>query len=172
MKTLLLLRHAKSSWTDPAVADFDRPLDRRGRVAARRMGRYLADEGLVPDLILCSAAQRARETLAFLQHRFDANRAVRIEKALYNATPAQIVRVLETADAAADCVMVIAHNPGMEELARTLAKAGDKKARRRMLVKYPTAALAVVKVAAADWRRLAKTETTLERFVCPKELPS
>lgn len=172
MKTLLLLRHAKSSWADPAAADFDRPLDRRGRAAARRMGKYLADEGLVPDLILCSAAERARETLAFLQGGFDRKRPVRIEKALYDATPARIVRVLETADAAADRVMVIAHNPGMEDLARILAKAGDGKARRRMLVKYPTAALAVVKVPAAGWRGLAKTATSLERFVCPKDLPS
>ena len=172
MRTLLLLRHAKSNWADATIADIERPLEPRGRKAARRMGSYLVSEGLLPDLILCSPAQRARETLAFVQDRFEKDRPIRIEKALYNATHAQIMRVLQTADHTAGCVMIIAHNPGMENLARVLAKAGNKKARRRMLVKYPTTALAVIRTRAADWQSLTRAETWLERFVCPRDLPS
>ncbi len=82
MKRLLLLRHAKSSWHDPSLADFDRPLNQRGRAAARMMGDYLVRKGLLPDLVLCSAAQRARETLAFIQDRLDGDLPAMIEKSL------------------------------------------------------------------------------------------
>lgn len=170
MKRLLLLRHAKSSWHDPSLSDFERPLNRRGRAAARTMGDYLVREGLLPDLILCSAAQRTRETLAFIQDRMDGDLPARIEKCLYEASVGETVRILKNVDSGVDTVMVIGHNTGLEEFARRLSRKGDEKARKLMAAKFPTGAMAVIEISGKGWRKLDGKDASLQRFVRPRDL--
>ena len=124
MKTLFLLRHAKSSWSEPGLADFNRPLNERGRRAAPLIARYLAHCGLLPDLILCSAAQRTRETLALmLPGGLACDAVLRIESGLYGADAATLLRRLKRIETEVDCVLLIAHNPGLEDLAAGFAVA-------------------------------------------------
>src|ERR1041385_7436623 len=123
MKELLLLRHAKSSWGEPGQDDFDRPLNKRGRRAAADIGRWLSDQGLQPNLVLCSSARRTRETLELLEDTLDARVPLHIEPGLYLADDAALLTRLHRIDAAVPSVMVIAHNPGLQELACELADA-------------------------------------------------
>ena len=170
MKRLLLLRHAKSSWHDPSLADFERPLSQRGRAAARMMGNYLVRKGLLPDLILCSAAQRARETLAFIQDRLDGDLPAMIEKSLYEASPAEIASIVKKAAPGIGTVMVIGHNTGLEELARRLSREGNEKARKLMASKYPTGAMAVIEISGNGWSKLDGKDASLQHFVRPRDL--
>ncbi len=167
MKTLFLLRHAKSSWGDPALDDFDRPLNRRGRDEAPTVGRYLADHGLCPAFILCSAAQRTRETLSLVLPALDGECAVAIERGLYEAGPDRLFARLRRIEPAHASVMVIGHNPGLAELAEDLVARGPDGAVERMKTKFPTGALAVIKLHIGKWEELAAGSGTLERFVVP-----
>lgn len=170
MKRLLLLRHAKSSWHDPSLTDFDRPLNQRGRAAARLIGDYLLRKGLLPDLILCSAAQRARETLAFMQDRLEGDLPAMIEKSLYEASPGEIAGIVKQAAPGIGTVMVIGHNTGIEELARRLSRKGNGKARKLMASKYPTGAMAVIEISGKGWLRLDGKDASLRHFVRPCDL--
>jgi phosphohistidine phosphatase len=174
MKTLYLLRHAKSDWSDGALSDHARPLNARGRTAAPLMAAYLKKKAYAPALVLCSTAARTLETLDLIKPALPVSTVVRYEDALYLAEPDKLlerVRWIETQFASA---MLIGHNPGMELLAAALSGAGKtaaEKARRQvMLEKYPTAALAVLKFAVKDWRELARGEGALADFVRPKDL--
>ena len=142
MKRLYLLRHAKSSWKDPGLPDHDRPLAGRGRRAAAAIGRHLRAQGIEPELVLCSTARRARETLE------------RIEPAL------------PTADI--DSVMVIGHNPGLQRLALDVARPAA--AVRELEAKYPTAALATLAFADPTWQALERGTAELAAFVRPRDL--
>src|SRR5262245_3633053 len=118
MLTLLLLRHGKSSWDDPALEDFDRPLSKRGIKASRLMGSYLGTEGPRPDLILCSSAARTRETLALvLEEMAGPPPKVQYEEGLYLATPTVLAGRLRRIPKGGRHVMLVGHNPGMQALA-------------------------------------------------------
>jgi len=170
MKRLILLRHAKSSWDDSRLEDFDRPLAARGKRAADAMAEYLAGEGLVPDLVLCSAARRTVATWKRLAPKLGGTVAVRIEPALYLADAHTLLDRVRSAPAEASRVLLIGHNPGMHALARFLSGAGDEDALARLAAKFPTAALAVIDFDAAQWAGLGRHKGRLERFVTPKEL--
>ena len=115
IKTLLLLRHAKSSWKLAELEDHDRPLNARGRNACAFVGRHLAEKSLAPDLVLCSTATRTRQTAELVFAEFQAEPEIDYRDDLYHADPAGIVAVLMQIAQPATCVMVIAHNPGLEE---------------------------------------------------------
>ena len=170
MKTLFLLRHAKSSWSNPGLADFDRPLNERGRRAAPLIARHLARGGLLPDLILCSAAQRTRETLALMLPALARDAAVRIESGLYEADAATLLGRLKRVETAVDCVLVIAHNPGIEDLAAGICGGGPEPMRRRMDEKFPTAALAAFALDGSCWSSLREGTAILTDFVLPRDL--
>lgn len=170
MKTLLLLRHAKSSWSEPGLADFDRPLNERGLLAAPLIARHLAESGLLPDLVLCSAAQRTRETLALMLPGLSRDATLRIESGLYEADAAALLNRLKRIEAAVDCVLVIAHNPGLEDLAALICGGGPEAIRRRMDEKFPTAALAAFAIDAARWSSLRQGAAILTDFVLPRDL--
>lgn len=170
MKTLFLLRHAKSSWSEPGLADFDRPLNERGRRAAPLIARHLARGGPLPDLILCSAAQRTRETLALMLPDLARDAVLRIESGLYGADAATLLRRLKRVETAVDCVLLIAHNPGLENLAAGICGSGPEPMRRRMEEKFPTAALAAFALDAAGWSSLREGAAILTDFVLPKDL--
>lgn len=142
MKTLLLLRHAKSSWDDPALDDHDRPLSKRGRRDAPRMGRLLRDEKIVPDVILSSTAERARETAAAVAEASGFSGESRLLRALYLAGPAEILAALRAVRGDARSAMVVGHNPGIEELLSDLTGAETH---------LPTAALARIDLTVRLW---------------------
>lgn len=174
MVTLYLLRHAKSSHGDGGLDDRDRPLNGRGRSAAAAIGRYLRDHALQPALILCSTAQRTRETLEILrtaaQWPIDAP-TIRYLDELYLAAPSDILRAVAETPAATESVMAIGHNPGLHDLALSLA-ALQSEGYPELLAHFPTGALAVLTSPEATWPRLATTPLTLSAFVRPRDLPA
>jgi len=167
MKHLFLLRHAKSSWDNPTLADHDRPLARRGRRAAKVMAKHLGRKGIAPELVLCSPSRRTRETLARIEPGLGESADVRIDSELYAASAAALLEVLHEVPDEVEAVMLIAHNPGIQDLALSLARAGSESARVRS--KFPTAALATLQFN-GGWRELAPGSAELVSFVKPKEL--
>ena len=172
MKTLLLLRHAKSSWDDPSLADFDRPLADRGRRAATTMAGYLKREKIRPDLILCSAARRARETMELVQTAWQFTVPVHMDRHLYEAGPGDLQQRLRALGKKPGTVMAIGHNPTMEILALDIVADGPKRELAELKVKYPTGALGVFTFEGrkSGWKDLSTHSATLERFVKPRDL--
>jgi phosphohistidine phosphatase len=168
MKRLYLLRHAKSSWDDPTLADHDRPLAPRGRRAAKVIAKHLARKGISPELVLCSPSTRTRQTLKRLAPGLRKNAAVRIEPKLYASSAADLLEVLHEVRDEVESVMLIGHNPGIQDLALSLAGAGSEIPRLRS--KFPTAGLATLELN-GTWRELAPESTELVSLVKPKELP-
>ncbi len=174
-RTLVLLRHAKSAWPD--VADHDRPLARRGIRAAPVMGRWLRDAGLVPDLVLCSTARRARETWQFTRAGLAATAPpVTFDGRIYDAAAIDLLALIREVPDAAGTLLLIGHNPGIGELALLLAApfgAGPGTAApgdlERMRAKFPTAAVAVLR-SAGTWPELAPGRARLTAFVAPRDL--
>jgi phosphohistidine phosphatase len=169
MRHVYLLRHAKSSWDDASLADFDRPLADRGMSAAPRMGEYMKAEELIPDAVLTSGAKRALQTWELVRPHIG-DPVSRVEDNLYMASPDLIFSWLRMLPADVMSVLLIGHNPGFEELAIRLAGDGKKKALERMRKKYPTAALAVLRFDVDAWSTIAWGGAFLERFVRPKDL--
>ncbi len=167
MPELLLLRHAKSDWKDRRLDDFDRPLAPRGRRAAPLIGRYLASQGLEPDLVLCSTAQRAAETLDLVLTALASRPEISYLKTLYLAPPSRLLAVLRRQSPDRSRILLIAHNPGLHHLAIDLAGSGPAAA--SLAEKYPTAALARFRV--SDWAGLGEAPATLLDFVRPRDLP-
>lgn len=170
MKTLLLLRHAKSSWSDPDLADFYRPLNARGRRAAPAMGRFFAEACPYPDLAVCSEAVRAQETWALAAAAFDPVPETRIDPRLYHATVETLMSIIAETPTSADVLMLIGHNPGIEMLGSLLV--GDPASRdaRRMARKFPTAAIAEFSFQTDDWTLVGTQTGQLVRFFRPKDL--
>jgi len=170
MKQLLLLRHAKSSWDDPALADFDRPLAPRGLKAAPMMGRELARRDWLPDLALVSPALRTRETWRLVSAELPARVPVEFAEGLFDATAGDILAEVQQAIASAGCLLVLGHNPGLEDLARRLAgPRSDAGARRKLEEKFPTGALARF-VVDDGWADLAFGTARLMHCIRPKDL--
>jgi phosphohistidine phosphatase len=167
MKRLYLLRHAKSSWKESGVRDHDRPLARRGRRAARTMAAHLREQGIAPELVLCSTALRARETFEGIEPALGTP-VVRFEPELYGAGPDVLLDRLHKVGDEIGSVMLIGHNPSLELLARDLAR--PEPAVRELAAKYPTAALATLVVGEASWRTLGSGTAELTGFVRPRDL--
>jgi phosphohistidine phosphatase len=170
MKTLLLLRHAKSDWGDPARTDHERHLNRRGRDAAPLMGDWLARERLIPDLVLCSTATRTRETLDLVRPRIGADVAVVFDDRLYLAEAPTLLERVRATDDSVGTLLVVGHNPGLEELAGRLTGGGDRGAIDALAEKMPTAGLAVLRFDVAGWKRVAARGGRLDAFVTPRSL--
>jgi phosphohistidine phosphatase len=169
MHQLLLLRHAKSSWDDPKLADRDRPLNKRGFRAAASIRQAIIDLGLIPDMVLVSPARRVQETLAALEP-WDETPLVETLEKLYLATAKQMLALLQDVNETVRSVMLIGHNPGMQELATLLAVGSlDNETKRRLLAGFPTAALAEFSVG-TRWEQLSAGGTRLVRFLTPKTL--
>lgn len=171
MRRLLLLRHAKSSWDDPGLEDFDRPLAARGERAAPAMAAYLEMKGLRPDLVLCSPAARARQTWALVAQSLGDGVEVKELQSIYLGAPSRLLEAIRRAPDSAACVMLVGHNPGMEHLAMALSGPSSKpKALAKLHAKFPTAALAKIEFDAATWRDIAHGTGRLKRLVWPKDL--
>jgi phosphohistidine phosphatase len=166
VKTLLLLRHAKSSWDDPQLADQDRPLNSRGRKAAARMADYMQDAGFQPSIVLCSNALRARQTLELLQQALPKEATVKVEPRLYTAGSRELLTRIRRLSPSAPSVLVVGHNPAMQDLVVDLAsESPELMAIRR---KFPTAALAVLEAQIDEWKQLASGKASFVDYVTPK----
>ncbi|MBI3506940.1 MAG: histidine phosphatase family protein [Proteobacteria bacterium] len=172
-KRLFLLRHAKSFREDPFLDDFDRPLNKRGQRAAHAMAEWLAARNLHPDLVLCSAAARTRETLAAVRPALGATTEIRIEKSLYLADEETILDVLAALDESPQPpaqVMVIAHNPGLEDLALRLVPPVEIETRRRIATKFPTCAFVDLSFAVEDWADIGPARASLNAYLAPTDI--
>jgi phosphohistidine phosphatase len=170
MRTLLLMRHAKSSWDRTDLADLDRPLAPRGRKAAPLIARHLRDRRLIPDLVLCSHAERVRETWQLMAPVLGGAVACKTLRSLYLATPSRLLEALRRAADEVRILMLIGHNPGLGALAASLAGAGAERALRRLQAKFPTGGLAVLTFANERWAELAAGGGVLDDFVRPRDL--
>ncbi|WP_101065505.1 SixA phosphatase family protein [Roseovarius salinarum] len=163
---LILIRHAKSSWDDPALDDHARPLNDRGRRDAPRIGAWLAKHGHVPDLVLCSTAARTRETWDLIAPTLPEGIPVSCVPDLYDAGPRDMIAVIHRAEA--PCVAVIGHNMTIGQVARQLAEARPDHPKFN---KYPTAATLVLDFDTDDWRGVLPGTGRVVDFVVPKDLP-
>ena len=170
MRRLILFRHAKAEAAAPGQKDLARALIERGRKDAARIGAYMATHALTPDRVMVSPARRTQETWKLTSSAFKpAPAATTIEK-LYEATPHAILGVVKDAPASAHTLLVVAHNPGLHEVALMLIASGDIDARERLNEKLPTSGLIIVDFAVDDWSRLHPQSGRLERFVSPRIL--
>jgi phosphohistidine phosphatase len=169
VKRLWILRHAKSSWSEAHVADRDRPLNQRGERAAVLMGAALAQTGVELDCILASPALRVRQTIERLGAQLTAEVPVCFDPDLYLASAdTWLERLRELADA--DEVLVVGHNPGLEDLVGALAPVGDKAALRSLRGGFVTAALAEISLPLTEWHALRPGTARLESLRRPKDL--
>lgn len=170
MRQLLLLRHAKSSWDDASLADFDRPLAARGRDSAPLVGRELAKRGWLPELALVSPAARTRETWDLVAAELKEKPAAHFPKPLYEASAQTLLAQVRRASESTRVLLLVGHNPGLEDFARQLAgNNSDEKALARLSQKFPTAALARFKFD-GPWAELDAGAARLSHFLRPKDL--
>jgi phosphohistidine phosphatase len=170
MKTLYLLRHAKSDWGNPALDDHDRPLNARGERAAAVMGVHFAQQEYRPSLVLCSSARRTRQTLESLLPHLPGPPELAIEEGIYLASCGQLLTRIQEIDDGQSQVLLIGHNPGIGELARALAGGGERAALRRLATRFPTAASAACGFDLRHWRDLAPGSGRLLAYATPKDL--
>lgn len=168
MRTLHLLRHAKSSWSDPGLADHDRPLSGRGRRAAGLVARHFVDANIVPDLVLCSTALRAHQTLDLILPAIKPPKII-LDRQLYDAGERQMLDYLRGLPEGAEAVLLIGHNPGLHLLAATLAQPDSSAALPARGGKFPTAALASFRFA-GPWPTLQARRAALAAFVTPRDI--
>lgn len=169
-RELLLLRHAKAARDDAGLDDYDRPLTARGRAAAAHMGKSMRRMGLDPDLVLCSTAARTQATLLLALQELGWKRDVRLARGLYLAEMLALLEALRAAPQKCRSILLIGHNPGLEDLAALLSRpgVGATKDLERLRTKFPTAGLAVLDVA-GTWETLQPESAVLREFLTPPD---
>ena len=170
MKTLTLLRHAKSSWDNPAASDFDRPLNKRGHRAARTIGRELKAQGLDFDVVIASPAARVVETLADVEEGYGGPIRPHYDARVYLASAATLLKLVREADDGAERLLLVGHNPGLEALALLLTRDDGNGLRAEMAAKYPTATVAEIALPIDHWRDATAGDGELARFIRPRDL--
>lgn len=161
MKTLLILRHAKSSWDDTDLSDFERPLNARGLTAAPLMGKVMREKHITPDLIISSPAQRARQTTNLLRKTAEFDVPVNYEEKVYEASPLTLLHIAAGIDAEKETVLFIGHNPGLEGFIKVLTGENES---------MPTAALAKINLNIENWREISTGCGTLAFLIRPKDI--
>lgn len=160
VKTLYILRHAKSSWDNPNLADFDRPLNERGFKAAPFMGKTMARNSFQPDLILSSPAERARQTAMLVKKAGNLTAEIKYNEKIYEASPLRLIEIVSELENKICSVMLVGHNPGFEGLVKILT--GE-------IQSMPTAALAVIDLKTDDWKDVSPDCCALRVLIRPKE---
>ncbi|MEW6126618.1 MAG: histidine phosphatase family protein [Acidobacteriota bacterium] len=161
MKTLLLLRHAKSDWDDPRLRDIERPLAKRGERDAPRMGKALKEKGIKPDFVYCSPAMRARQTLERFTQAAGIDAEIQFEQNIYEAASAELIKLVRHLPNERQCVLMVGHNPGFETLLSRLI--GESRV-------MPTAALGCVTFDIDRWEDVEDGQGKLKWFLIPKAL--
>lgn len=170
MRRLILLRHAKSDRGARDIPDLARPLNPRGKEAAAQVGVYLAKHDLTPDETICSTAQRTCETWEIVAKALSKPPPATFDKRLYDADAAGILALLREVNPATHTVLVVGHNPGMQELANALIAAGDVEQRANLHQKLPTGAFVAIDFPIDTWALLQAHSGRLDRFVTPRSL--
>jgi phosphohistidine phosphatase len=161
MKELYLLRHAKSSWDDSSLDDFDRPLNERGKKAAPIMGRVMREKNLKPDLILCSPSKRTKQTAKHVINASKLKSEITYDERIYEASTADLIELLKAQDAKLESILLIGHNPGIESLLTNLTGANET---------FPTAALAKIVLEIEKWKGIKDGAGSMDWILRPKEL--
>ncbi len=161
MKTLYILRHAKSSWDDAALSDFERPLNERGLGAAPLVGGVMKKNRFAPELILSSPARRAEQTAALIKQSAGIGGAIQFDERIYEASLARLLEVIAEQNEKIQSLMLVGHNPGLEGLVKFLTGEFEP---------MPTAALAVVDLDAKKWSAIKSTKCSLRNLIRPKEI--
>jgi phosphohistidine phosphatase len=161
MRKLLIMRHAKSSWDNPDISDFDRPLNQRGLQAAPFMGNQIYKNGLIPDLIVSSTAKRAKQTAILVRESAGVETKIEFEEKIYEASPTTLLYVVAELSDKHESVMLVGHNPGMEGFIRILT--GE-------IHQMPTAALAQISLNIEKWNDISINCGQLELLIRPKDL--
>ncbi len=162
MKILLLLRHAKSSWKDESLSDFERPLSERGKKASQAIGRYIRKQKMMPDLVLSSPAVRARETTGIITTTAKLTAEIRYDQRIYEADALRLVHIISQIESNFGSVLLVGHNPGIEELLGLLTGSSQH---------MPTAALAKIRLEGAnDWSEISQAKAILELMIKPKDI--
>ena len=171
MKTLTLLRHAKSSWDDAVARDFDRPLNQRGRRAARIVGREMRAQALEFDQVIASPAVRVIETIAELSEGYGGPIRPVYDERIYLASASTLLDMVHEASDGADRLLMVGHSPGLESLALLLTGGQDEgHLQARLAEKYPTGTVAEIRLNAERWSDVAAGTGRLERFIRPRDL--
>jgi len=170
MKSLAILRHAKSSWDEPQTADFDRPLNDRGLKAARRMGRELKKRGVEFDLVLASTAVRVRETLEGVQEKLGSDATICFERDIYLASEEALVEIVRGIPETAHAPLLVGHNPGLQQLIVALTRDDSNGLRKRVEAKLATAALVRIELPAEKWSEVEPGSGIIVELIVPKEL--
>lgn len=170
MKTLTLLRHAKSTWDDPVARDFDRPLNPKGRRAARTVGRELRALGLTFDQVLASPALRVVETLREIGEGYGRPLVPEHNQTLYLAGATALLERVQRVDDRVERLLLVGHNPGLEQLVLLLTREDGDGLRGEAERKYPTATVAEISLAVDRWADVAEGGGTLARFIRPRDL--
>lgn len=171
MKTLTLLRHAKSGWDDPVARDFDRPLNKRGEKAANVIGNWMRRQKMTFDHVVASPAVRVIDTIDQIENSYGELGEPKWERRIYLASSASLMDVLRETDDAFGSVLMIGHNPGLEDLILELVRERqDDPLRALVYEKYPTAAVAEITLDIASWANIEKNKGTLTRYIRPRDL--
>jgi len=170
MRRLLLLRHSKAERLTFGSEDLARKLNDRGRDDAPKLGAYMARHALIPDRAIVSTAVRTRETWGLVAPAFSKPPPHVFDERLYEAEPQAILQVIQESRTASPTLLVVGHNPGLQELAALLIASGEVEARQRLNAKFPTSALAVIEFALDDWAKLHPQSGRLDHFVSPRTL--
>lgn len=173
MKTLTLLRHAKSGWDDPVMRDFDRPLNGKGKRAAQLVGRSWRTRGLAFDHVVASPAVRVMETLEHVATGYGEDLAPSWDRRIYLASATTLLDIIHELPAGADSAMLVGHNPGLEDLVLLLVPDTDEQPLRDDVeTKFPTASTAQLRFDVADWRDITAGGGALTLFIRPRDLDS
>ena len=170
MKRLCIMRHAKSDWTDPARGDAERSLNARGIKSADFLAGYIIDQGWTPDHVLCSTAVRARSTVAPLAERLADTCAIEFREDLYMAMPDTLLALIHAQNDEDDTILIVAHNPGLEMLAVTLADTQSEDFTARMADHFPTGALAVFTFDVEKWSEVKNETGQVHFYGKPREM--
>jgi len=170
MKRLAILRHAKSSWDDPGLDDFNRPLNERGWKAARRLGRELEKRRIKFDLVLSSSSARTRETIDGVKRHYDFSAPIKFEQDIYLASESTLLALVRSLDETVKAPLIVGHNPGLEMLIADLTEDDDQGLRQRIKGKLPTGAFTMLELEAKHWSDVGKGGGKIVELILPREL--
>lgn len=169
-RTLYLLRHAKSSWSNPDLDDFDRPLNPRGKAARGVITEWFADNHVRPSLVICSPSKRTRQTLKPIKRIWDPRPEIVYDERVYESSASTLRDVVRHAAAEHRSILLIGHNPGLQMLALDLIIGGQDHAHRELRTKFPTGAILKLTTDVDSWHRMSGDSFRLDDFVLPREL--
>jgi len=170
MKQLAIFRHAKSDWGNPGQTDFERPLNKRGRKAAKKVGRVLREQGFACDQIVCSPATRAKETVERFEKGYESLPALSFEPRLYMCSTGTLIEVINALPDEAQTVMIVGHNPGFHDIVLRMTKSDGNGYREKVGANYPTGAFALIHFPVECWADVDPSSGEIRQVIFPREL--